>query len=120
MDKSTLNIADLKGNAASHHACRVANCKAINLILGKYAAISVSNRNSDKKLPIELLLLESNSAVDQDRESIEYVESIFNLLVANPQTLMDWCGNLQRTSAESPSLSLKGSNSRQQIQAKPK
>ena len=116
-DTTTLSIVDFKGNAAFHHACRSANYEAINLILEKYDAVSVSNRNSDGMLPIELLLLESNSAVN--RNGTEYVESIFNLVRAHPQTLMDWCGKLQRTSAESPSPSLKGSNFRQQSQAKP-
>lgn len=57
----------------------------IALLLGEYGAASVSKRNVHNKLPIHLLL-ESNEV--RDREDIKYVESIYRLLRAYPETLM--------------------------------
>jgi hypothetical protein len=54
--------------------------------LEKYDAVSVSKRNAHKKLPIDLLF-ESNEVLDT--ESVESMESIFRLLRAYPETLMN-------------------------------
>ena len=51
--------------------------------MDKYDAVSVSKRNAQKKLPIDLLW-ESNEILD--RESVEYTESVFRLLKAYPET----------------------------------
>ena len=79
--RKTLSIADLKGNTALHYACLSANYEIIALLLEKYGAVSVSKRNLDGKLPIQLLF-ETNSVVD--RNSTRYIESIFHLLRAFP------------------------------------
>ncbi len=55
-------------------------------MLEKYEAVSVSKRNDQKKLPIDLLF-ESNDVLD--RESVEYTESVFRLLRAYPETVMN-------------------------------
>ena len=57
------------------------------MLLEKYGAVSVSKRNTLKKLPIYLLWERSNDILD--RESIEYTESVFRLLTAHPETLMN-------------------------------
>ena len=57
---------------------------SISMLLEKYAAASVSKRNADGKLPIDLLW-ESNEV--SDRESVEYTESIFRLIRANPEMI---------------------------------
>ncbi len=54
-------------------------------MLEKYDAVTVSKRNSHKKLPIDLLW-ESNAV--EDRESIEYTESVFRLLREYPEMVM--------------------------------
>ena len=74
------------GNTALHCACRAAKYDTIALLLEKYDAVSVSKRNAQNKLPIELLW-ESNSV--SDREDIEYTESVFRLLQAHPETIMN-------------------------------
>eukprot|EP00985_Skeletonema_marinoi_P019856 scaffold11525_cov105-Skeletonema_marinoi.AAC.1 len=56
------------------------------MILEKYDAVSVSKRNAQKKLPIELLW-ESDEVLD--RKSIEYTEIVFQLLKAYPETWMN-------------------------------
>ena len=68
-----------------HLACRGAKYETIAMLLERYDAVSVSKRNAHKKLPIDLLW-ESNQV--QDRESIEYIESVFRLLKAFPELLM--------------------------------
>lgn len=85
----TLRIADLEGNTALHHACRSAKFEIIALLLDKHGAVSVSNRNLKGKLPIELLLFQTDA--DLDRESTRYTESIFRLVRACPTVVM---GNL--------------------------
>jgi len=85
----TLRIADLEGNTALHRACHSARFEIIALLLDKHGAVSVSNRNLKGKLPIELLLFETDA--DLDRESTRYTESIFRLVSAYPAVVM---GNL--------------------------
>ena len=80
----TLEAVDREGNTVLHYACRGAKYENIALLLEKYDAVSVSKRNVDGKLPIELLW-ENN--VVEDRESVEYTDSVFRLLRAHPETL---------------------------------
>ncbi len=80
----TLEAVDRNGNTVLHYACRGAKYDTIALLLEKYDAVSVSRRNAHKKLPIELLW-ESNAV--EDRESVEYTDSVFRLLKAHPETL---------------------------------
>ncbi len=88
LDTSALAAADNEGNTALHYACRSARYEIITLLLGKYDAVSVSKRNGHKKLPIDLLW-ESNEVEERGRESIEYTESVFRLLKAYPETVMN-------------------------------
>jgi hypothetical protein len=84
LNRKTLCATDFENNTALHYACRGAKYDTIALLLDKYEAVSVSKRNDDKKLPIDLLW-ESDEV--EDRESIEYTESVFRLLRAYPETL---------------------------------
>jgi len=86
LDTTTLETVDRDGNTALHYACRGAKYDTIALLLDKYDAVSVSKRNAHKKFPIDLLL-ESNEVLG--RESVEYTESIFRLLRAYPETVMN-------------------------------
>jgi hypothetical protein len=92
LDISTLSSVDSEGNTALHFACRGAKYDTIAMFLDKYDAASVSKRNSQKKLPIDLLW-ESNEVLD--RESIEYTESVFRLLKAYPETLVNIDMNME-------------------------
>jgi ankyrin repeat protein len=78
---------DREGNSPLHYACRGAKHNTIALLLETYGAVSVSKRNARNKLPI-YLLLESDGV--SDRESIEYTDSIYRLIRAYPETLMEW------------------------------
>ena len=86
LDPSTLDAVDREGNSALHLACRGAKYDTIAMLLEKYDAISVSKRNTDEKLPIDLLW-ESNAV--EDRGSVEYMGSVFQLLKAYPETVMN-------------------------------
>ena len=87
LDTSTLEAVDNDQNTALHHACCSAKYETIAMLLEEYDAVSISKQNADGKLPLDLLL-ESNEVVD--RESIEYIESIFRLLRAYPETVMNY------------------------------
>ena len=87
LDTSILDAVDRERNTALHYACRGAKYENIALLLEKYDAVSVSKRNAHGKLPIDVLW--ESSAVE-DRESIEYTESVFRLLRAYPETVMNY------------------------------
>ena len=82
LDRGTLEAVDRQGNTALHCACRGAKYDTIALLLEEYDAASVSKRNNDEKIPIELLW--ENTAFE-DRESLKYTESIFRILRAYPE-----------------------------------
>eukprot|EP00984_Skeletonema_dohrnii_P023860 scaffold12953_cov123-Skeletonema_dohrnii-CCMP3373.AAC.15 len=100
LDTSTLDAVDGDGNTALHLACHFARHEIIALLLDKFDAVSVSKRNSHKKLPIDLLW-ESNEV--EDKESVEYTESVFRLLTAYPETVMNIGIQKQSASANCPS-----------------
>ena len=102
LEMGTLNAADSDNNTALHYACRGAKHETIALLLEKHDALSVSKRNAQDKLPIELLW--ESDAVD-DRDIIEYTGSTFRLLKAYPEVIMSGCMNAkqQATSGGGPS-----------------
>jgi ankyrin repeat protein len=86
LDPNTLTAVDRMGNTALHLACRCAKYDTIALLLEKYDAVSVSQSNLYNKLPIHLLF-ESNAVVNRE-DDIKYLETVFQLLRANPETVM--------------------------------
>ena len=96
LDATTLDAVDRDGNTALHIACHFARHEIIALLLDKFDAVSVSKRNSHKKLPIDLLW-ESNEV--EDKESVEYFESVFRLLTAYPETVVNIIGIQKQQSA---------------------
>eukprot|EP00984_Skeletonema_dohrnii_P005881 scaffold2079_cov77-Skeletonema_dohrnii-CCMP3373.AAC.2 len=88
LDTTALDAVDKEGDTALHYACLGAKYETIALLLERYGAISVSKQNAYGNLPIDLLW-ESNEV--EDRGSVEYTESVFRLLAAYPETLMNIC-----------------------------
>jgi ankyrin repeat protein len=88
LNRVTLTTVDGEGNTVLHYACRGANHAIIGLLLDKYGSMSVSKRNTQNQLPIDLLLRKKNEVGDE--ESVEFTESIFRLLRANPETLVHY------------------------------
>jgi hypothetical protein len=71
----------------STYACRGGNHAIIGLLLDKYGGpMSVSKRNALNQLPIHLLL-ESNDV--NGRDDIKYVDSVYRLMRAHPETIMN-------------------------------
>ena len=85
LDVKTLDVVDHDDNTALHYACRGAKYETIVMLLDKYDAVSVSKRNAESKLPIEVLW---ESIEDVDRHTVEYTECVFRLLRAYPETVM--------------------------------
>ena len=84
LDTTSLGALDKKGNTALHYACRGAKYDTIALLLERYDAVSVSKRNAHDELPIDLLW-ESNEV--SDRESLEYMDIVFQLVRAYPEMI---------------------------------
>ncbi|KAL9182169.1 hypothetical protein ACHAXT_012821 [Thalassiosira profunda] len=78
-----LHALDLERDSTLHYACRGGNVGVVKCLLGR-GVPSVSEPNDDGKLPIQLLW-ESGRV---DRNSVEYVEAVWRLLLARPETVM--------------------------------
>ena len=85
LDATTLDAVDRDGNTALHLLCGGARYDVIALLLDEFDEVSVSTRNKDGKLPIDLLW---DSDAVKDRGCIEYTESMYRLLRANPEMIM--------------------------------
>jgi ankyrin repeat protein len=102
---SALEMEDRWQHTLLHFACRGANHVMIAFLLDKYDAAFVSTRNSSNQLPIDLLF---DSEAVSDREGIEYMESIYRLIRANPETVMGCNMNMnERQQAQSEEIGKK-------------
>ena len=86
LDSIAFRATDFEHNTALHLACRGAKHDTITLLLEKYGGTSISKRNAHNQLPIHLLL-ESNEVSDKDDS--KFLESIYRLLRAYPETVID-------------------------------
>jgi hypothetical protein len=83
-DDTLLDHCDSKKNSTLHYACRGGNCGAVKYLLERHVS-SASERNGNGDLPFHLLC---NTGEDKvDRESLEYVDTIWRLLLAFPITV---------------------------------
>ena len=87
LDSTRLNDCDVNGNSPLHCACLVGNCGVIKYLLERHVR-SISEGNAANKLPIHLLLCDCGEDT-VDRESPEYLETIWRLLLAHPETLFN-------------------------------
>ena len=83
----TLNNYDANEDSLLHYACRGGNLNVVKYLLEANVP-SVSERNNKNKLAIHLLF-ECGSVI-LDRDSLEYVETIHQLLLANPEVVRDF------------------------------
>ena len=81
-----LNHVDTKNNSPLHYACRGGSLNVVKYLL-KANVPSVSERNSNNKLAIHLLFECGENILD--RESMEYVETVWQLLLANSEMVRD-------------------------------
>ena len=87
LDKAAFNAVDIDNNTILHYACHGAKHNTIMMLLKEYDAASVSKRSAHGKLPIDLLW-ESNEVID--RESVEYMGSVYQLLKSYPEMVMNY------------------------------
>jgi len=70
-----------------HNACITGNYEVINYLLDRQSS-SVSKRNVNGQLPIHLLCI--SHRFTKDNESPEYVGTVYRLLLAQPDVVMNW------------------------------
>ena len=82
LDGSSLGQSDQDAYTPLHYACFGGNLSVINALLAKQPQ-PVSQLNADEKLPIHVLW----ECEEIDNESAEYIETVWRLLRAYPETL---------------------------------
>ena len=87
-DEDCLNVCDVNKNYPLHRACRSGNCEVIAYLLERPKSL-VSERNVDDKLPIHLFC-EFVRGRWCEGETPEYTETIWRLLTAYPETVLNW------------------------------
>lgn len=73
-------------NSPLHFACCGGNCGVVKYLLERHVS-SVSRRNGDNKLPIQLLVESGNNGMNS--ESPDYLETVWRLLLAYLETLLN-------------------------------
>lgn len=93
LDSTCLASCDSRSNYPLHYACRGGNVSVVKYLLtsneGNYYRGSISERNDDNKLPIQLLI-EAGEKMMHDDDDPEYTEAIWCLLLAYPETVMNY------------------------------
>ena len=87
LDEDTLDYVDANNNSPLHCACWGGNCNIVKYLVEANASL-VSKRNNDNDLAIHLLLECGKEILDRD--SLEYVETVWQLLLANPEVIRDF------------------------------
>ena len=83
ISKCTLTSKDNFGELPLHKACRVGNMQVVEYLMTKSMA-SVKTVNSENELAIHVLC-NSRGKSRQQLRSVEYTDTIFKLLLANPE-----------------------------------
>ena len=79
-----LNTLDANNNSTLHYACLGGTCDVVSYLVQKQSTF-VSTRNSDGEIPFQLLT-ESGA----DSQTTAFVEAAWLLLVAHPETVLQW------------------------------
>mmetsp|Transcript_4473 Transcript_4473/g.7966 ORF Transcript_4473/g.7966 Transcript_4473/m.7966 type:complete len:535 (-) Transcript_4473:134-1738(-) len=83
-----LKICDVNNDFPLHYACRGGNCDVVKYLL-KEPMASISEKNTDGFLPIHLFC----DFVKErwcDGKSTQYLETMWRLLMAYPETVLNW------------------------------
>ena len=85
-----LNACDVNRNFPLHYACRGGNCEVISYLLETpVSSALVSERNAYDMLPIHLFCEVVNEQ-EENEDTPEYTETIWRLLTAYPETVLNW------------------------------
>ena len=87
LDRDSMNNVDAKNNSPLHYACQGGSLDVAKYLLEANVP-SVSERNNEKKLPFHLLLECGENM--RDKDSMECVETVRQLLLANPEVVRDF------------------------------
>ena len=111
---NSISVLDGKGNSPLHLACCKGKSESVNALLEE-SELSVSDQNDNGKLPIELLV-----EADTEKDSVDYIEAIWRLLVASPETVKMFCSADNSTAnssqvQENDSTSIRNSRKRTRV-----
>ena len=89
IDERFIRHCDDNKDSIFHHACRGGNLGVVKYLLEEHAHLVSSATVNDKgELPIHLLCESRRGEGYDDIESTEYIETIWLLLLANPEVVM--------------------------------
>ena len=85
-----LEHSDTNKDSILHYACQGGNLEVIKYLLTNHASLVASAEvNQKRKLPLHLLCeAGKDDKVDSDDNSTEYVETIWLMLLANPEVIV--------------------------------
>ena len=88
-DPATLNACCNKNDSPLHHACYTGNCEVVIYLLDTHSMASVSERNTDNKLPIQILR-DATDLVWGLVDTPAYLGAMWRLLLAYPESILNW------------------------------
>ena len=88
LTEDSVNIVDEEGDFLLHYACRRGNVELIKYLLDNGHKCTVSEKNNDGNLPIQIF--NSFVWISMGQDETEYTEVFWKLLLAYPETLKNW------------------------------
>eukprot|EP00574_Skeletonema_japonicum_P004510 CAMPEP_0201718608 /NCGR_PEP_ID=MMETSP0593-20130828/4083_1 /ASSEMBLY_ACC=CAM_ASM_000672 /TAXON_ID=267983 /ORGANISM="Skeletonema japonicum, Strain CCMP2506" /LENGTH=789 /DNA_ID=CAMNT_0048208949 /DNA_START=76 /DNA_END=2445 /DNA_ORIENTATION=+ len=86
-DCDVFNHCDVNKDSILHYACRGGNLAIVKYLLGSHAPlVALATVNAKGELPIHLLC-QAGKEEKVDKDCTEYMETIWQLLLANPELL---------------------------------
>eukprot|EP00956_Cyclotella_meneghiniana_P032135 scaffold86992_cov70-Cyclotella_meneghiniana.AAC.1 len=88
------SLRDGNDNYLLHYACRGGNVDVVRYLLETENLRAVSVKNKRNKLPMDLFNEFVQDSMN-DEHDVKYVDIIWHLLLADPETIQNYCGNKQ-------------------------
>ena len=83
-----LSQLDTNKDSVLHYACRGGNCEIVKYLLTNHASLVASATvNEAGVLPIHLLFESAGKSVVEDIDSKEHIETMWLMLLANPEAV---------------------------------
>jgi len=82
-----LNLCDARGDYPLHIACRCGGSYSIVNCLLRQPSAPVLERNIDNEMPLELLLITMNDENADIKETPEYIETLWRMLLLFPESV---------------------------------